>query len=74
MDDYCAFSKKHKCPMWMDYILTRQELEETSTLCHGNWIEIERLRNWTDALTDILDSHGISYPSEWDFDNHTSEE
>ena len=43
MIDYCAFSKNHKCLKWMDYELTRHELEEADALCHGNWIEIQRL-------------------------------
>jgi hypothetical protein len=25
MENYCAFSKKHKCVKWMDYELTRHE-------------------------------------------------
>ena len=41
MENYCVFSKDHKCILWLDYELTRQELEECHTLCHGNWIEIE---------------------------------
>ena len=45
MENYCAFSKDHKCILWLDYEITRQELEECHTLCHGNWIEIERKYN-----------------------------
>lgn len=26
MEDYCAFSKDHKCLKWEDYELTRHEL------------------------------------------------
>ena len=29
MENYCAFSKNHKCLNWTDYELTRYELEET---------------------------------------------
>ena len=43
MENYCAFSKNHKCLKWMDYKLTRTELEEADSLCHENWIEIQRL-------------------------------
>lgn len=28
MENYCAFSKNHKCLKWMDYQLTRFELAE----------------------------------------------
>ena len=42
MENYCAFSKDHTCLKWLDYMLTLQELEEADSLCHGNWIEIER--------------------------------
>ena len=43
MDEYCAFSKDHKCLKWEDYELTRHELEEADALCHSNWIEIQQL-------------------------------
>ena len=43
MVDYCAFSKDHKCLKWEDYELTRLELEAADMLCHGNWIDIQRL-------------------------------
>ena len=39
-NNYCAFSKDHKCILWMDYELTRHELAEANELCHGNWIEV----------------------------------
>lgn len=42
MENYCAFSKNHTCLKWLDYVITRQELEEADSLCHGNWIEIQR--------------------------------
>ena len=32
MTDYCAFSKDHTCIKWMDYELTRHELEEADEL------------------------------------------
>lgn len=65
MIDYCAFSKNHKCPKWADYEITRHELEEVDALCHGNWIEIQHLREYIDILQDILKQHGIDIPSEY---------
>lgn len=62
MDDFCAFSKDHKCLKWEDYELTRHELEEADNVCHGNWIEIQRLQVYIDKLKDILDKNGIEYP------------
>ena len=62
MNDYCAFSKDHKCLKWEDYQLTRHELEETDVLCHGNWIEIQRLRDYIDKLIEILDKNKLDYP------------
>lgn len=62
MTDYCAFSKDHKCLKWMDYELTRFELEEADELCHGNWIEIQYLRERIDLLEKILREHGIEIP------------
>ena len=45
MENYCAFSKNHKCLNWTDYELTRYELEEAGSLCQANWIEIEQKMN-----------------------------
>ena len=64
MTDYCAFSKDHTCIKWMDYELTRHELEEADELCHGNWIEIQHLRNYIDQLQALLTEPGIEIPSE----------
>ena len=36
MRDYCAFSKDHTCIKWIDYEITREQLEEADELCHGN--------------------------------------
>lgn len=53
-NNYCAFSKDHKCIQWMDYELTRHELAEANELCHGNWIEIQHLREYIDVLKAAL--------------------
>ena len=63
MDNYCAFSKNHKCLKWMDYELTRHELEEADSLCHGNWIEIQRLTNLIRLLENLLRQAGIDVPN-----------
>ena len=62
MLDYCAFSKDHKCIKWEDYQILLQEIEEADSLCHGNWIEIEKQYNYIRELQAILDEHGIDYP------------
>lgn len=62
MDEYCAFSKDHKCLKWEDYELTRHELEEADALCHSNWIEIQQLKKYITILKEILDENGIEYP------------
>lgn len=62
MEDYCAFSQEHKCLKWEDYELTRHELEEADRLCHGNWIEIQRLYAYIDELRSILEENNIDYP------------
>ena len=62
MNDYCAFSHNHKCLKWDDYELIRHELEEADNLCHGNWIEIQRLCDYIDKLKAILDKNDIDYP------------
>lgn len=48
----------------MDYELTRFELEEANELCHGNWIEIQYLREYIDILQDTLKQNGIDIPPE----------
>ena len=63
MDNYCAFSKNHKCLKWMDYELTRHELEEADSLCHGNWIEIQSLTNRIHLLENLLRQAGIDVPN-----------
>ena len=45
----------------MDYELTRFELEEADELCHGNWIEIQRLRKHIDLLEKLLREHGMNF-------------
>lgn len=65
MTNYCAFSKDHKCIKWLDYELTRYELEEADELCHGNWIEIQHLREYIDLLQATLKEHGIQVPPEY---------
>lgn len=65
MDNYCAFSKNHKCMKWTDYELTRHELEEADTLCHGNWIEIQHLHRKIEILETLLKNAGIDIPVEF---------
>lgn len=62
MDEYCAFSKDHKCLKWEDYELTRHELKEADALRHSNWIEIQQLQEYITTLKKILDKNGIEYP------------
>lgn len=62
MNNYCAFSQKHKCLKWMDYELTRMELKEANSLCHENWIEIQRLYKRIDILETLLNDAGIEIP------------
>ena len=59
MNNYCAFSKEHKCLKWTDYELTRYELAEADVLCHGNWIEIQHLQDRVDQLEQLLRDAGI---------------
>ena len=62
MNNYCAFSQNHECLKWMDYILTRQELEEADELCHGNWVEIQKLQERIIVLEKLLQEAGIEIP------------
>lgn len=67
MEDRCAFSKNHKCLIWLDYELTRFELDEANDTCHGNWIEIQRKTDYIETLQSILTLNGIDFPDEYDF-------
>ena len=64
MENYCAFSKNHKCIKWNDYMITKHELEEADSLCHANWIEIERKNKYIQQLQTLLTAHNIPYPFE----------
>ena len=64
MDNYCAFNKDHKCIKWMDYEILLQEIEEADTICHENWIELEKNYHYIRMLQTILDDNGIPYPIE----------
>ena len=65
MTDYCASSKDHKCVKFTDYEIPRHELEEADELCHGNWIEIQHLREYIGRLQALLIEHGITIPDEY---------
>lgn len=41
-----------------------QELKEADSLCHGNWIEIERKNQYIRTPQELLDSNHISYLDE----------
>ena len=62
MENYCAFSQNHKCLKWADYQLTRHELEEADSLCHGNWIEIQHLHDRIRILETLHTEAGIDFP------------
>lgn len=64
MENYCAFSKNHKCLKWTDYQLTRFELAEADETCHENRIEIQRLYARINVLESILREFGIAIPNE----------
>jgi len=66
MENYCAFSNNHKCMLWNDYEVTRYEIEEANSLCHGNWIEIQRKERYINLLQKLLADNGIDYPNEFD--------
>lgn len=62
MNDYCAFSKNHKCLKWTDYELTRYELEEADELYHCNQVEMKKLNDYIELLQSLLDKNEIEYP------------
>lgn len=65
MNDYCAFSKDHRCIKWLDYSLALQQLKEADELCHGNWIEIQDLHERVELLKRLLTESGIDFSPEF---------
>lgn len=62
MENYCAFSKNHRCLKYEDYEISRYALAEAESLCHGNWIEMQNQYEYIKLLQTILDDNGIPYP------------
>lgn len=67
MNNYCAFSNNHKCPLWIDYELTCFELDDAKSLCHENWQEIQHKQSYIELLQKIISDNHLSYPDEYDF-------
>ena len=63
-ENYCAFSRNHKCLKYEDYEFTKYTLAEADELCHGNWIEIQRKEEYIRTLQSLLSENGIFYPDE----------
>ena len=51
MNNYCAFSNNHQCLKWIDYQLTRHELEEADELAY--------LQKRVEYLGKLLKDNGI---------------
>ena len=62
MSDRCPLSQKQICPNWIDYEVTKCELEEADELCQLNWQEIQKLKNYISELQFILSTNEIAYP------------
>ena len=54
MNVHCSFCKDYKCIKQAD-----------NELCHGNWIEIQHLREYIGQLQELLTRHGIAVPPEY---------
>lgn len=62
MSTHCPLSKKHVCPNWIEYEVTKCELEEADELRQFNWQEIQELKDYINELQFMLRKNGISYP------------
>ena len=65
MRNYCVFSRNPTCIKWLDYKITHEQLEEADELCHGNWIDIQKMRSYTDQHQALLWDNGIEVPTEY---------
>jgi len=61
----CPCDHSRLCDIWTEFQISRVSLEECDKLLHGNWLEITRLRNYTDYLQELLEYNGISYDDEY---------
>ncbi|MCD7813591.1 MAG: mobility-associated LCxxNW protein [Lachnospiraceae bacterium] len=65
----CPCSRSSLCDIWTEFQISQVSLGECNELLHGNWLEITRLRNYTDYLQKLLKNNGIDHESEfqaWD--------
>jgi len=59
MNDQYPFKNNSNCDVWLDYQIALWSLEEAEELSHGNWIEIQHLRNRIDLLEELLKNAGM---------------
>lgn len=65
MNDQCSFKNNGNCDIWLDYQIALLSLKEAEELSHGNWVEIQHLRNRIDLLENLLENAGIDVPQEY---------
>jgi len=64
MNKTCPFKDNYYCDIWLDYDITRDELEQANELLHSNWKEITYLYDRIDRLEKYIQSIGGTVPSE----------
>lgn len=64
MNNFCTFSNNHQCLKWIDYQITRYELEEADELCRCYQMELASLQKRVTQLEQLLVNHGILIPDE----------
>ena len=65
MNKTCPFIEKHYCDIWLDYDITKDELELANELLHSNWIEITNLYDRIDRLEKYIKSIGGTVPTDY---------
>ena len=58
----CSLAEDVLCDLWIDYQINLAALDESTELCHSNWIEICKLRERIDILESILSKEEIPIP------------
>ena len=62
MSSLCPLNPEQICTNWIDYEVTKYELEEADELCQLNQQEIQKLKEYIHKLQFILNINEIAYP------------
>ena len=62
MSKICPYEDDYHCDFWLDYIITKDALEEANELLSSNWKEISYLYDRIDILEKYIRTIGGVVP------------